>query len=133
MAEAEEHHHRRREIDQERRRWNDTALDQLAGRVGSLEDEVNVAQALAGLPQRVSDLKDAVRDLREAQRDAAGLEERRIGSVRAEIGELRKMLLDTPMLTRDAVRHGVDWKTVLAVAATIAVPIVVALIAVIAK
>lgn len=121
---------RRRAVDQDRRRWNDTALDQLAGRMEAVEDEINVAQALAGLPQRVSDLKDAVDVLREMHRDASGLEERRIASVRTEIGELRSLIMGVPGKTATAVRRGVDWATVMAVAGTITVPIVVALIAV---
>lgn len=125
----------RRDNDRDRRRWNDTALDQLEARVGTVEDELNVAHALAGLPERVSGLKDAVEQLRLQQRDAAGLEERRIASVRGDIGELRSAVTTglQGVETEVGRDRGVDWKTVMAVAATIAVPIVMALIAVLAK
>lgn len=120
----------RRENDQERRRWNDQALDQLAARVETVEDEINIAQALSGLPERVADLKDDIKDLRADNRDASGLEERRIASVRKEIGELRGLVVGLPASTARAVRKGVDWPTVTAVAGTISVPIIIALIAV---
>lgn len=126
---------RRRESDRDRRRWNDTALDGLERRVAIVEDELNVAQALADIPARVSGLKDAVEQLRIAQRDAAGLEERRVSSIREDIGELRRAIAAglQGVETEVGRERGVDWKTVMAVAATIAVPLLVAIISTLAR
>lgn len=120
----------RRGADRERRRWNDQALDQLSARVDTVEDELNVAHALSGLPERVSGLRDAVEQLRLQQRDAAGLEERRISHVRDDITELRRAITTSikGVETEVGRERGVDWKTVMAVAATIAVPLIVAII-----
>lgn len=123
---------RRRDADRDRRRWNDTALDQLEVRVGDVED---VGTTVAGLPDQVLGLKDAVEQLRLAHRDAASLEERRVASMRADIGKLHDLIEKRFDVVDQAHarQKGVDWKTVLAVAATIVVPIVVAIIALIAS
>lgn len=131
---------RRRDADRERRRWNDQALDQLARRVEinteRVDDVENEHEALAGLIATVDGMDKRLDQMWEAMRDAAGLEERRVGSLRGELGELRadvKRCTDAVAEGFGAVRlerRGVDWKTVLAVASTIAVPIMVALIAV---
>lgn len=143
---------RRRTSDAERRRWNDQSLDMLGERVADLEDQIS---ALRLLPERVSGLKGSVDDMREDFNAAAGLEERRVSRLHAKIeqavAKFETQLADaTKKFERelvklgktlgerfdtvdqahaDVARRGVDWKTVLAVASTVVVPIVVALIA----
>lgn len=144
----------RRAVDQERRRWNDQALDGLDDRVEDLENE---REAIAGLPTRVSDLRDelkeSVADLRTVGRDAAKLEERRFRTVygqleevrreqsecRTEIRDLRDLIgsrfdaADRAHARVEKRQRGVDWATVLVVAGTITVPILGVLLAVFFK
>lgn len=133
----------RRAVDEERRRWNDEALDQLAARVHGAEARVETWDdhivALAGLPQQLLDLKAAFEDQRRQARDAARLEERRVTHIRKDHRELRKQVSEHFAEVHEAHeraekrasedKRGVDWKFLLAVAGTIVVPIVIAIIA----
>ena len=101
----------------ERQRWNDQAVDGLEVRVENAENQV---EALAELPQRVveirGDLSRLKLELREDMREGFKKMATRFDTV-------------DQAHERSETRAGkVDWKTIIAFASTVVVPIVVAII-----
>lgn len=109
-------------------RWNDQAIDGLAARVADTERRV---ADLSAIPERVGALRDSVELLRVEARAADEREERRVSAVRSDLAERRKQDDERFEKIDDLHRRGskVDWRTVLAVVAGVAVPIAAAIIA----
>ena len=109
----------------ERTRWNDQAVDGLARELGDLENQV---EALRQLPERMAEVKAAcvetrrvVSLLREDQVRGDQREDRRFTQLRQHVDE-RFDSVDT------ATAKASSWGTALTFAATVIVPILIALI-----
>lgn len=123
-------HPRRRAADGDRRRWNDQALDGLRERVVSVEDQ---AHALHELQIQAARRDERLGHVCEAVDKLEGTVERLGDTVENVRDEIRSRF-DRVDLAHEtggasaAVTHGADWRTVLAIAGTVVVPIVVAII-----
>lgn len=97
----------------------ESEVEHAVKRLEDVELDVDTATALANLPQRVDDLREAVGDIRSALDDLRTLCKRRFDAMTLE-GSDGKVI---------AAPSKLDLKTWLTIVATIAVPIVAAIVA----
>ena len=122
---------RRRRADNDRRRWSDDRLDDLADDVDDLK---NTAEGLSLLPERVVGIRDLLVRVERQLDQTDQRSEQRNAEIRGDIKRIDKALLkERPDGTVEARKPGVNWPMILVVAGTITVPIIVALIAVAAR
>lgn len=126
-------HPRRRDVDVERRRWNDQALDQLADTVRSNRDRVGDVEDQ--MIERIVDVKDAVTRIEGRMDEARRVEHDRVRDLHKRIDKMGADLagridrrLNGVTTSTPAPAPGPDWKLILGMISAITVPIVVAII-----
>lgn len=117
----------RRDSDEERRRWPDERLDDLAERIDDVE---NHTEALVTLVERVKGIRDLLERLERQLDQNAKSHDKRFGQLRADIQRIDKALLsERPDGTVTPKKTGTDWKVALAAGVGTVVPIIATIIA----